>query len=138
MTPRTVPAHRRRQRGVSLIEVLAALTLFALVAAATTTLSTDTIRRTAQNRQSMTAAFLAQRQMERMRGRDYQNLASEVVNQTIEAKTYRIETTVTRDAPAAGISTVRVRVTWTGQITSASQSSSRQYEITTYYTDITA
>jgi prepilin-type N-terminal cleavage/methylation domain-containing protein len=128
MTPRMVPAHRRRQRGVSLIEVLAALTLFALVAAATTTLSTDTIRRPAQNRP----------QMERMRGRDYQNLASEIVNETIEAKTYRIETTVTRDAPAAGISTVRVRVTWTGQVTQASQSSSRQYEITTYYTDITA
>ncbi|HLK11171.1 MAG TPA: prepilin-type N-terminal cleavage/methylation domain-containing protein [Candidatus Binatia bacterium] len=123
---------RRWSAGFSLIEVLAALTLFALAAVATVALAVTSMRQTARNRQGMAAAFLAQQEMEHMRSHDFQNMQSETVTQTMDGTTYTITATVnTAGAQGPNIADVQVSVAWTGPL------GPRTYAIESYFTDVT-
>jgi general secretion pathway protein I len=122
---------RRRARGFTLLEVLSAMTLFALVAAAVGTLATASIVHTIQNRHASTAAELAQRELEDLRSLAYADLAGGTSTEVVAGQSYTIVTTVTADTPAAGMSRINVEVSWTGP------EGSRSYEVDTIYTSVT-
>jgi prepilin-type N-terminal cleavage/methylation domain-containing protein len=54
---------RRRSRGFSIIEVLAAMSLFAVLASAICAVATTSMRFTTSNRHATLAAMLAQREL---------------------------------------------------------------------------
>jgi prepilin-type N-terminal cleavage/methylation domain-containing protein len=123
---------RRRRRGFTVLEVLAALTLFALAAAATVALAVTSVRQASANRQGMAAAFLAQQELERMRGHDFQNMQSETLTQVVDGTTYTITATVnTATAMGPNIADVRVTVSWAGLM------GPKTYAVESYFTDIT-
>lgn len=127
------PTRRKRARGFTLVETLAAMTLFAIVAAAISSIAGAAMRHEQRNRHAMGAAFLAQRQMEHVRGLDYPSIQNDT--QTISLgpyETYTVTTTVLDNQPVTNVKTVTVTVGWTGP------EGSKSYAITTYYTDITA
>jgi len=127
---RAVPG-RRGERGFSLLEALAAATLFALVSAAMGTLAVGSIRATTFNRHASQAALLAQREMERVRALPYEQIASATTTETMGGQTYTIDTVVESDVPAANMSRITVTASWTGP------EGAKSYATQTIYTDIT-
>jgi prepilin-type N-terminal cleavage/methylation domain-containing protein len=121
----------RRQRGISLIEVLAAMTLFALVASAVGALATSALLNTTINRHHTMAAMLAQGEVEDLRSLDYPALASRASTQTVEGQVYTIDSVVAGNTPAAGMSLVTVTVRWNGP------EGTRNYAVDTIFTDVT-
>jgi prepilin-type N-terminal cleavage/methylation domain-containing protein len=123
---------RQRQRGFSLVEVLASVTLFALVASATGLLATQSMRRTSENRHATAAVLLAQQELERLRGLDYPNLASGAYGATMGGQSFNVNTAIQANTPDPNMSQVVVTVTWTGP------EGSRSYALRTILTDVTA
>jgi prepilin-type N-terminal cleavage/methylation domain-containing protein len=129
----TVTKRRRAgAHGFTLVETLAAMTLFALAAAAVSSIAITATRRTTQNRHAMSAAFIAQQEMEHLRGLDYANLVSETLSVPLGGQTFTVNSVVTPDLPVLNVKTVVVTVSWTGP------EGSKSYAVTTYYTDVTA
>lgn len=123
---------RRRQRGFSLLEVLSAMTLFALVAAAVGALSTGSMLHTIQNRHASAAAQLAQQRLEDLRSLPLASIASGTSNSTVAGQAYTTITTVQTNTPASGMSRITVRVNWTGP------EGARSYAVDTIYTSVTS
>ena len=124
---------RAQTRGFTLIETLAAMTLFAIVAAAISSMAGAAMRQTDRNKHGMAAAFIAQRQMEHVRGLDYPSIVANTQSISMGPhETYTVTTSVVDNQPVANVKTVTVTVTWTGP------EGPKSYAITTYYTDITA
>jgi type II secretion system protein I len=121
---------RKHQEGTSLIEVLAAMTIFAIAASGVAALAANSMRATALNRQSGMAQMLAQEQLETVRGLDYQDIASGSRSVTVNGQLYNIDTEVLPDSPASGMSEITVAVTWDSPV------GSRSYEIETIFTSI--
>jgi Tfp pilus assembly protein PilV len=122
---------RHAERGLSLLEALCAMTLFALVAAAMGTLAVASIRSTSANRHATVGAMLAQREIEELRGLDYPAVASRSSSALVNGTTYTITTNVQTDVPAAGMKDVTTTVGWTGP------EGARTYVARTILTDIT-
>lgn len=123
---------RRRQRGVSLIEVLTAISLFALVAGAVGTLASGSMLRTTENRHATGAALLASQELERLRGLDYVDIVSGSSTMTMGGQYFTVDVAVQADTPAAGMKHITVTVDWNGP------EGARTYEVETTFTDITA
>lgn len=122
---------RRRQRGVSLLEVLAAMSLFALVASAVGALSVQSLLHTAVNRHYTMAAMLAQQEVEDLRSLEYVDVVSRSSTQTVEGQVYTTDTAVQANTPAANMSTVTVTVRWDGP------EGTKNYAVKTIFTDVT-
>lgn len=122
---------RRGQEGVSLLEALVAISLFAMVSTAAATLAVGSVRSTALSRHAAEAAMLAQWQMEQVRGLDYPSMASSSSSATMGGQTFTIATNVQTDVPAANMKDVKVTVTWTGP------EGTRSYSTESIYVDIT-
>lgn len=122
--------NRRRQRGVSLLEVLASMVLFALVASAVGALATQSMVHTARNRHSTNAALVAQQELERLRGLAYTAMASGTSTKTMAGQTFNVVSNVATNNPAANMSTITVTVTWNGP------EGTRSYVVQTIYTAI--
>jgi prepilin-type N-terminal cleavage/methylation domain-containing protein len=122
---------RPRQRGISLIEVLAAMTLFALVASAVGALATSALLNTTINRHYTMATMLAQGEIEDLRSLDYPAIASRASVQTVEGQVYNVDTVVAPNTPAANMSRVTVTVRWNGP------EGTRNYAVDTIFTDVT-
>lgn len=122
---------RRNQRGFSLLEALAATTLFALVSAAMGTLALGSIRSTTFNRHASQAAMLAQWEMERVRSLDYPNMVSQTTSKSMGGQTFSLTTLVETDVPAANMKRITVTAGWTGP------EGAKTYATQTIYTDIT-
>jgi prepilin-type N-terminal cleavage/methylation domain-containing protein len=105
---------RARARGVSLVEVLASMTLFALVASAASGLAVASIRHTTQNRHASIAAMLAQRELEDLRGLDFDEVASRASTVVEGGLAYAVASDVEADTPGPGMKTITVRVGWSG------------------------
>jgi type II secretion system protein I len=105
---------RRKQRGFSLLEVLAGMSLFALVASAIGMLATTSMVHTATNRQASMAAMLAQQELEDLRSIAYNNIASRSGVYTVAGQNYNVTTTALDNTPAAGMKRITVIVAWTG------------------------
>jgi len=123
---------RRGERGFSLLEVLAGMSLFAVVASSVGVLATQSMRQTTANRHGTAAALLAQQEMERVRELEYADIVSASTSATMSGHTYVITTGVLNDTPAANMKQITVTVTWTGP------EGSKSYAISTIYTDVTA
>jgi prepilin-type N-terminal cleavage/methylation domain-containing protein len=130
MRKRRTRARRRGQEGVSLLESLAAISLFAIVASGTATMAGTLLRHTANNRQSTAAAMLAQEELERVRGLQYADIQDASKTRVMAGKTYDVATTVQTDSPAAGMKRIRVIVTWEGPL------GERSYELETIFTSV--
>jgi general secretion pathway protein I len=121
---------RRRSRGFSIIEVLAAMTLFAILASAICAVVTTSMRFTTSNRHATLAAMLAQRELEDLRGMAYADIVSRSTLDSMEGQSFTIASNVTADSPAAGMKRIVVTVSWTGP------EGSRDHEIETIFTSL--
>jgi hypothetical protein len=106
------------------------MALFALVALAVGKLVTSSLLRTAENRHGTAAAFLAQRTLEELRGRDYDDIAPGSESHTLGGQPFTVTTGVQEDTPAAGMKEITVTVDWVGP------EGTRYYETKTIYTSV--
>ena len=104
---------RRSQRGVSLLEILVAITLFALTSSGLAAFLVQSLRRTAGNRASTGAVIAAQHEVEDLRSLDYPAIVSRSYATTITGKPYGVGTVVQNDTPASGMKQVTVTVSYT-------------------------
>ena len=125
---------RRRERGVSLLEVLAAMALFALVSSGIAALATQSMVRTGQNRHATAAALLAQREMERIRALPYASVAASggSSSATVNGQTFTIATVIQTDTPALNMSQITATVSWTGP------EGAKSYAVRTIFTSVTS
>ena len=131
MNPKGQPSmSRRRSSGFSMLEVLAAMSLFAIVASAIGALASSSMLHTTQNRHYTIAAMLAQEELENLRGLDYVDLASRSSVSTESGMTYKIDSYVQPNVPANSMSQITVHVTWLGP------EGPKYYEIETIFTNV--
>jgi general secretion pathway protein I len=104
---------RQSQRGISLLEILVAITLFALTASGLAAFLVQSLRRTAGNRASTGAVIAAQHEVEDLRSLDYPAIVSRSYATTITGKSYGVGTVVQNDSPASGMKQVTVTVSYT-------------------------
>jgi len=125
---------RQRERGVSLIEVLAAMTLFAVVASGIAALATQSMVRTVQNRHATAAALLAQRELERIRALPYASVATAGGGSSaiVQGQSFTLNTVILTDTPALNMSQITATVSWTGP------EGSKSYAVRTIYTSVTS
>ena len=121
---------RRRSGGFSIIEVLAAMSLFAVLASAICAVATTSVRFTTANRHATLGTMLAQRELEDLRGLAYAAIVSRSTVDTVQGQTYTINSNVTNNSPAAGMKRIVVTVSWTGP------EGSRDHEIETIFTSL--
>jgi prepilin-type N-terminal cleavage/methylation domain-containing protein len=132
MSARRRPLRRQRadQAGVSLVEVLCAITVFAIIAAGTAALTTQSMRHTIANRHASSAALLAQWKLEELRGRDFENIVGESESSSMAGQDYTVTTTVSDDDPAPNMKRLVITVDWTGP------EGTREHEIETIFTSL--
>lgn len=129
MTTPTAP-RRRTQAGLSLLEVLVAITLFALVASGVAAMAANSMRATANDRASTAAQMIAQEEIERVRGLDYAAIAPAARSVTRVGETFEVDRLVSDNDPAEGMKTITVRVQWTGPL------GAKSYELQTIFTSV--
>jgi len=104
---------RRSQRGYSLLEVLVAITLFAITSSGLAAFLVQSLRRTAGNRASTGAVIAAQHEVEDLRSLQYAAIVSRSYAMTITGKSYGVGTVVQSDTPASGMKQITVTVSST-------------------------
>jgi prepilin-type N-terminal cleavage/methylation domain-containing protein len=112
----TAGRRRARERGVSLIEILVAITLFAITATGMTALAVQGLRRTAGNRSSTGAVIAAQHELEDLRSLAYVDVVPRAYGMTIAGTPYGIGTAVANDTPASGMKQITVTINWSEQL----------------------
>ena len=125
---------RRRERGVSLLEMLTAMTLFALVASGIAALATQSMVRTGQNRHATAAALLAQRELERIRALPYASVSASGGSSSaiVQGQNFTIDSVVQSDTPALNMSQITTTVSWTGP------EGAKSYAVRTIFTSVTS
>src|SRR5262249_48649115 len=123
-------SRRRGSSGLSMLEVLAAMSLFAIVASAVGALASSSMLHTTQNRHYTIAAMLAQEELENLRGLDYVDLASRSSVSTESGMTYKVDSFVEPNVPANSMCRITVNVSWLGP------EGPKSYEIQTIYTNV--
>lgn len=101
------------ERGLSLIEVLVAITIFTLVAAAVTALTTSAISTTDWNRDRAHAMAIADSEIEDMRSIPYAQLTSRFQMILVGGRRFTVSRVVTPNQPMANTTNLTVAVTWT-------------------------
>ena len=104
---------RRSQRGISLLEILVAITLFAITSSGLAAFLVQSLRRTAGNRASTGAVIAAQHEVEDLRSLDYPSIVSRSYSTTITGKSYGVGTVVQNNTPASGMKQITVTVSYT-------------------------
>ncbi len=100
------------QSGVTLVETVVALGVFAIGAAAVGRFLTEQIRSAASNNTATKAYAIAEQEMENVRMLNYEEMASRSTTQKVGAVTYALATQVVSDAPAANMKSITVTVNW--------------------------
>lgn len=100
------------ERGVTLVETLVALGLFAVGAATMGDFLVHQIR-TAQSNYNHTIAYsIAAEELEAMRARRFMQMAESSSQQTVGNMNYTLATTVADGVPAASMKRITVTVSW--------------------------
>lgn len=102
----------RDARGISLIETLVALGLFAISAATIGQFLTTQIRAASGNHLYTQALALAAEELEATRALRFNDMDSSARTATLGGMTYAVTTTVKDDTPANGVKTISVSVEW--------------------------
>jgi type II secretion system protein I len=122
---------RRSKAGFTLVEVLVALVLFAIVASGLAAFAVQSIRRTSDTRAATGAVLIAQERLENLRGLEYDDIAGSITTETIDGMDYGVDVDVDDDTPAANMKQVTINVDWDSPM------GSRTYVLETILTDIT-
>jgi len=122
---------RRRAGGFTLVEVLVALVLFAIVASGLAAFAVQSIRRTSDTRSATGAVLLAQQQLENLRSLEYVDIVGGITSANLNGMEYTINTDVDDDVPAANMKQVRIDIDWDSPL------GQRNYVLETILTDIT-
>lgn len=121
---------RRRQAGISLLEVLVAITLFALVASGVAAMAGNSMRATANDRAATAAQMIAQEEIEAVRALEYADIVPAARSVTRVGKTFEVDRFVSDDDPAEGMKTITVQVQWAGPL------GAKSYELQTIFTAV--
>jgi Tfp pilus assembly protein PilV len=104
---------RGSEHGVTVLEVVVAVVLFAVIIAATAGILSLGSTRGAQNRRATEAAILAQRELERLRHTPYDQLPrSARRTERVGTNMYTLECEMLRDQPEANMTWIRITVSW--------------------------
>ena len=126
----TEPRRRLGSRGISLIETLVALALFAMTAATMGRFLVAQIRQSSNNHLQTKALSLAAEQLEATRALRYDEMTSTSRTATVGGVMYTISTTVDADSPAHGLKSIAVNVSW------SDQHGQKNVTVNTIYTEV--
>lgn len=101
------------ERGGSIIEVLVALGLFAVIASSMSTFLIHNIRSSGTNHLHTRALTLAENALETARASRVGDLTSSTKTQTVGGIRYTVATVVQHDVPATGLKRITANVSWT-------------------------
>jgi len=109
----TVSRRGGAQRGVTLLETLVALSLFAITAATMGKFLVSQIRRSASNYLYTQAYVLAEQQLETLRALpDYTAIVPSSNTATVGGTAFVVNTNVLNNTPADGLKQITVNVNW--------------------------
>jgi Tfp pilus assembly protein PilV len=109
----TEPRRRRlNARGISLIETLVALALFAMTAATMGRFLVAQIRQASNSHLQTKALAMAAEQLEATRAQRFNDMASGTTTKTVGGVLYTVQTTVVDDTPGNGLKSIAVNVSW--------------------------
>jgi Tfp pilus assembly protein PilV len=120
----------RSQRGISLIETLVALGLFALTAATMGNFLVAQIRAASSNHLYTKAYALAEEELESTRALRFSDMVSDSRTVDVGAVTYTVDTNVQDDTPAHGLKKIQVDVSW------AEPEGPKNVSVYTIYTEV--
>ena len=103
---------RRGERGLSLIEVLVALGLFAVSAATIGRFLVTHIRFAAANYLNTQAYVLAEQELESTRALRYNDMAPSTKLILVDGRKFNVDTQIENNTPANGLKKITVNVSW--------------------------
>src|SRR5262249_37757703 len=101
------------QRGVSLLETMVALSLFAIAAGTMGNFLVQQIRTANTNHNYTTAYSYAEQELEDVRALDYDDIAARTSSHSAGNITYAVNTQVVANSPAPNMKNITVTVNWT-------------------------
>ncbi len=101
------------ERGVSLLETLVALGLFAIAAGTMSNFLVQQIRMASTNHNFTTAYAYAEQELEDVRALDYTDIASRSSTHTSGSLTFATDTQVVANSPDVNMKNITVTVSWT-------------------------
>jgi prepilin-type N-terminal cleavage/methylation domain-containing protein len=101
------------QRGLSLLETIVALSLFALSAATTGRYLVNQIRLSTSNYLSTQAYALAEEQLESTRALRFNDMVPGTKTVPVDGRNFVVTTEILNDTPANGLKQITVDVSWT-------------------------
>ena len=117
-------------RGVTLMETMVALTLFALCSSAIGRLMTAQIRMASTNNLTSRAYALAEEELEAIRALDYSDIASTSRTLDVGNVHFSLATVVQANVPATNLKSITVTVSWN------EPTGSRNVALNTIYTAV--
>jgi len=130
-TDRPAPRRRRAaQRGISLLETVVALGLFAITAATMGKYLVNQIRMASTNYLYTQAYALAEEELESTRAMHYSDMVPVTKTVTIDGRDFSVNTTVLNDTPADGLKKITVNVGWSDTL------GTRNVSVYTIYTEV--
>lgn len=123
---------RNSPTGFSLIEVLVAMSLFMIVAAAVSSLMYHSTAQVSGSNHLSQAIVCAQKYLEEIRAQSYEDITDESRGCDGDGMSFEVDWQVSEDDPGDGMKSILLTVTWTekGEV--------KNYAIHTVYTQVTA
>lgn len=126
----SIRARLTSQRGVSLLETLVALGLFALSAATMGNYLVSQIRLSSSNYLYTQAYALAEEQLESTRALRFNDIAPGSKNVPVDGQNFVVTTAVLNDSPANGLKQITVNVSWKDAL------GPKNVDVRTIYTEV--
>lgn len=120
----------RNQRGITLVETVVALGLFALTAATMSRFLVTQIRHASNNHLQTRAYALAEDQLEGTRALRFNDMQPSTKQVLVGQVRYTVATTVQTNTPASGLKTIKVNVSW------ADPTGPKAIDVSTIYTEV--
>jgi type II secretory pathway pseudopilin PulG len=124
------PRRLASTRGVSLLETVVALGLFAIAAATSGNFLVGQIRFASSNYLYTQAYSLAEQQLESMRAQRYDAMAPSSKTVAVGGANYTVQTQLVTDSPTTGMKKITVNVGWTDQ------TGTKNVSVYTVYTEV--